>query len=236
MCIYACPLAGMQPLAQVRWACQKRHGSRRTRKPPTPLDRTLPVARRAAATRPSPSGPLSFAPGICGYHRVFAETALTSERSWKLMERVGMRKEAHPREAHVPAGPGGPWIASVRHALLAFEWPVHPASYHRDGRRPLGDTTEWDAAKSPECAWHDTNVKKRDWAASPRRSHHMLVNVKRQDAAPPPRVHPATSPSQLRIRRYRRPGRLGIAPRCSETCSTRSCQFGVDRAVQGVPC
>ena len=92
------------------------------------------------------------------------------------------------------------------------------------------------AAQSPECAWHDTNVKKRDWAASPRRSHHMLVNVKRQDAAPPPRVHPATSPSQLRIRRYRRPGRLGIAPRFSETCSTRSCQFGVDRAVQGVPC
>jgi RimJ/RimL family protein N-acetyltransferase len=72
-------------------------------------------------------GLISFAFASCGYHRIFAGTILTNERSWKLMERVGMRKEAHFREAHVPAEPGGPWIDSTRYAVLASEWPVHPA-------------------------------------------------------------------------------------------------------------
>jgi RimJ/RimL family protein N-acetyltransferase len=72
-------------------------------------------------------GLISFAFEICGYHRVFAGTILTNEPSWKLMERVGMRKEAHFREAHVPAGPGGPWIDTVRYAVLASEWPHPPA-------------------------------------------------------------------------------------------------------------
>jgi RimJ/RimL family protein N-acetyltransferase len=72
-------------------------------------------------------GLLSFVFGICGYHRAFAGTILTNERSWQLMERVGMRKEAHFREAHVPAELGGPWIDSVRYAVLASEWPVDPA-------------------------------------------------------------------------------------------------------------
>lgn len=68
-------------------------------------------------------GLISFAFRSCGYHRVFAGTILTNERSWKLMERAGMRKEAHFREAHVPAEPGGPWIDSVRYAVLAPERP-----------------------------------------------------------------------------------------------------------------
>jgi RimJ/RimL family protein N-acetyltransferase len=72
-------------------------------------------------------GLISFAFRVCGYRRVFAGTILTNEPSWKLMERVGMRKEAHFREAHVPAEPGGPWIDSVRYAVLASEWLVHPA-------------------------------------------------------------------------------------------------------------
>jgi RimJ/RimL family protein N-acetyltransferase len=71
-------------------------------------------------------GLISYAFGICGYHRVFAGTVLTNERSWKLMERVGMRKEAHFREAHVPAEPGGRWIDSVRYAVLASEWSADP--------------------------------------------------------------------------------------------------------------
>jgi RimJ/RimL family protein N-acetyltransferase len=70
-------------------------------------------------------GLISFAFGTCGCHRVFAGTAFTSERSWRLMERVGMRKEAHFRKAHVPAEPDGPWIDSVRYTVLASEWPVH---------------------------------------------------------------------------------------------------------------
>ncbi len=53
---------------------------------------------------------------------------LANQRSWKLMERVGMRKEAHFREGHVPAEPGGPWIDTVRYAVLASEWPAQQAS------------------------------------------------------------------------------------------------------------
>jgi RimJ/RimL family protein N-acetyltransferase len=35
-------------------------------------------------------------------------------------------KKAHFREAHVLTEPGGPWIDSVRYAVLASEWLVHP--------------------------------------------------------------------------------------------------------------
>jgi RimJ/RimL family protein N-acetyltransferase len=66
---------------------------------------------------------MSFAFGDCGYHRVFAGTVYTNTRSWKLMERLGMRKEAHFVKAHVPAEPGGEWVDTVRYATLAEEWP-----------------------------------------------------------------------------------------------------------------
>jgi len=59
-----------------------------------------------------------------GYHRVFAGTVLTNHRSWAVMERLGMRKEAHFRKAHVPADEGGEWIDTVRYAVLAEEWPA----------------------------------------------------------------------------------------------------------------
>lgn len=58
----------------------------------------------------------------CGYHRIFAGTIYTNTRSWKLMERLGMRKEAHFLQAHVPAETGGRWIDTVRYAMLASEW------------------------------------------------------------------------------------------------------------------
>ena len=58
----------------------------------------------------------------CGYHRVFAGTVHTNTRSWMLMERLGMRKEAHFVKAHVPAEPGKEWIDTVRYATLAEEW------------------------------------------------------------------------------------------------------------------
>ncbi len=60
--------------------------------------------------------------GSCGYHRVYAGTIITNTRSWKLMERLGMRKEAHFVQSHVPAEPGGKWIDTVRYAVLAEEW------------------------------------------------------------------------------------------------------------------
>jgi len=74
-------------------------------------------------------GLLTFAFESCGYHRLFAGTILTNERSWKLMERVAMRKEAHFREAHVPIHPDGPWIDSVRYAILASEWATNHAPW-----------------------------------------------------------------------------------------------------------
>ncbi len=73
-------------------------------------------------------GLISYAFEVRSYHRVFAGTILTNERSWRLMERVGLRKEAHLREVHVPVQPGGPWSDSVRYAVLASEWPTCRAS------------------------------------------------------------------------------------------------------------
>jgi RimJ/RimL family protein N-acetyltransferase len=58
----------------------------------------------------------------CGYHRIFADTIFTNTRSWKLMERIGMRKEAYFVKAHVPATPGGEWTDTLRYAVLAEEW------------------------------------------------------------------------------------------------------------------
>ncbi len=65
---------------------------------------------------------IAFAFQECGFHRIFAGTVYTNERSWRLMERLGMRKEAHFVKAHVPAEPGGEWIDTVRYAILAEEW------------------------------------------------------------------------------------------------------------------
>ncbi|MEE8593113.1 MAG: GNAT family N-acetyltransferase [Candidatus Bipolaricaulota bacterium] len=65
---------------------------------------------------------ITFAFEDCGYHRIFAGTIFTNTRSWALMERLGMRKEAHFVKAHVPAEPGVEWIDTVRYAILAEEW------------------------------------------------------------------------------------------------------------------
>jgi len=65
---------------------------------------------------------ITYAFEECGYHRIFAGTIFTNTRSWALMERLGMRKEAHFVKAHVPAEEGGEWIDTVRYAILAEEW------------------------------------------------------------------------------------------------------------------
>jgi RimJ/RimL family protein N-acetyltransferase len=67
-------------------------------------------------------GLISYAFEECGYHRLFAGTIFTNTRSWALMERVGLRKEAHFVKAHVPAEEAGEWIDTVRYAVLAEEW------------------------------------------------------------------------------------------------------------------
>jgi len=65
---------------------------------------------------------ISYLFSFCGYHRVFAGTVLTNTASWGVMERLGMRKEAHFIQAHPPHEPGDPWIDTVRYAVLADEW------------------------------------------------------------------------------------------------------------------
>jgi RimJ/RimL family protein N-acetyltransferase len=52
-------------------------------------------------------------------HRISARTGRDNERSWKLMERLGMRREAHFRESHVVEGE---WRDEFVYAVLADEW------------------------------------------------------------------------------------------------------------------
>jgi RimJ/RimL family protein N-acetyltransferase len=56
--------------------------------------------------------------GFCelGLHRIYAKTSHINTPSWKVMERVGMRKEAHLREAEFR---DGEWIDVLIYAMLA---------------------------------------------------------------------------------------------------------------------
>jgi RimJ/RimL family protein N-acetyltransferase len=54
-----------------------------------------------------------------GLHRIAARTGLDNERSWHVMERLGMRREAHFVESRVVEGE---WRDEVVYAILADEW------------------------------------------------------------------------------------------------------------------
>jgi RimJ/RimL family protein N-acetyltransferase len=54
-----------------------------------------------------------------GLHRITARTGKDNKRSWYLMERLGMRREAHFRESHVVQGE---WRDEFIYAVLADEW------------------------------------------------------------------------------------------------------------------
>ena len=56
-----------------------------------------------------------------GLHRIAARTGRHNERSWRLMERLGMRREAHFRESQVVEGV---WCDEFAYAVLAGEWRV----------------------------------------------------------------------------------------------------------------
>jgi RimJ/RimL family protein N-acetyltransferase len=62
---------------------------------------------------------LEFGFAQLGLHRIAARTGRDNVRSWKLMERLGMRREAHFRESHVVKGE---WRDEYIYALLAEEW------------------------------------------------------------------------------------------------------------------
>jgi RimJ/RimL family protein N-acetyltransferase len=54
-------------------------------------------------------------------HRVTAGCFLANQTSWRLMERLGMRCEAHTRRDALHRS--GQWLDSLTYALLAEEWP-----------------------------------------------------------------------------------------------------------------
>jgi len=55
-----------------------------------------------------------------GVHRVVATCHAPNEPSWRLMERVGMRRESHVRRAGLHRREG--WIDGYSYAILAEEW------------------------------------------------------------------------------------------------------------------
>jgi RimJ/RimL family protein N-acetyltransferase len=62
---------------------------------------------------------LGFGFDQLGLHRISARTGRDNERSWLLMERLGMRREAHFRESHTM---NGKWRDEFIYAVLAEEW------------------------------------------------------------------------------------------------------------------
>jgi RimJ/RimL family protein N-acetyltransferase len=56
-----------------------------------------------------------------GVHRVVANCFLDNDTSWRLMERVGMRRELHAVRESLHRS--GRWLDTVGYAMLAEEWP-----------------------------------------------------------------------------------------------------------------
>lgn len=57
-----------------------------------------------------------------GFHRVYALTSPKNAKSWRLMERLGMRREAHYRQNCFV---DGAWDDEYAYAILADEWADH---------------------------------------------------------------------------------------------------------------
>lgn len=58
--------------------------------------------------------------GVLGLRRVTAECFAANDRSWRLMERLGMRREAHTVRESLHRS--GEWLDGYGYALLAEEW------------------------------------------------------------------------------------------------------------------
>jgi len=65
------------------------------------------------------SAVLGFAFGRLGMHRVVSCTDVRNERSWRLMERVGMRREAHFQHDSYTKDE---WVDDYVYAMLDHEW------------------------------------------------------------------------------------------------------------------
>ena len=62
---------------------------------------------------------LDFGFNSMGLHRIFARTGRANTRSWLLMERLGMRREAHFRQSDKVRDE---WSDEFVYAILANEW------------------------------------------------------------------------------------------------------------------
>lgn len=68
--------------------------------------------------------------GLMGYcfrelalHRIYAVTSSVNPRSWRVMERLGMRREGVLREAELREGR---WVDTLYYGILADEWKAGP--------------------------------------------------------------------------------------------------------------
>lgn len=62
---------------------------------------------------------IDFGFNSMGLHRISARTGRANIRSWRLMERLGLRREAHFRQSHRVRGE---WDDEFVYAILADEW------------------------------------------------------------------------------------------------------------------
>ena len=60
--------------------------------------------------------------GVLGLRRVHAGCFADNEPSWRLMERLGMRREEHSRKTALHRS--GEWLDGMNYGLLAEEWPL----------------------------------------------------------------------------------------------------------------
>jgi len=67
---------------------------------------------------------LTFGFGPMGLHRIYARTGSSNIRSRRLMERIGIRREAHFRQSHKVKGE---WHDEVIYAVLVDEWKLMPS-------------------------------------------------------------------------------------------------------------
>ena len=65
---------------------------------------------------------IDIAFGRLGLRRLHAECFYDNEPSWRLMERVGMRREQHTVKDSLHRTKG--WLDGLSYAILAEEWPA----------------------------------------------------------------------------------------------------------------
>lgn len=68
---------------------------------------------------------LGYAFNKMGLHRIFAGVDTRNERSWRLMARIGMRREAHFVHANFD---GSDWIDDYTYAMIEDEWRLRNAT------------------------------------------------------------------------------------------------------------